>query len=70
MKIVIVTDTWLPEVNGVVMTLRHTAAELMAMGHEVVLITPRDFRTIGMPGYRSIRLSLFPAQRVARTLTV
>ena len=68
MKIAIVTDTWLPEVNGVVVTLRHTAQELRAAGHEIVLITPNDFRTIGMPGYRSIRLALFPAHGVARML--
>lgn len=68
MKIAIVIDTWLPEVNGVVVTMQHTAQELTARGHEVVLITPEGFRTIGMPGYRSIRLALFPGPGVARIL--
>lgn len=68
MKIAIVTDTWLPEVNGVVVTLRHTMQQLSASGHEFVLISPNGFRTIGMPGYSSIRLALFPGHAVARKL--
>jgi glycosyltransferase involved in cell wall biosynthesis len=68
MKIAIVTDTWLPEVNGVVVTMQHTAQELTVRGHDIVLITPDGFRTIGMPGYRTIRLALFPKHGVARIL--
>ena len=45
MKILIVTDAWLPQVNGVV---RHTGDQPRAgkMGHEVVMITPQLFRTV------------------------
>jgi 1,2-diacylglycerol 3-alpha-glucosyltransferase/glucuronosyltransferase len=67
-KIAIVIDTWLPEVNGVVVTMQHTVQELTERGHEVVMITPQGFRTIGMPGYSSIRLALFPGRGVARVL--
>jgi len=58
MKILIITDAWLPQVNGVVRTLEHVAAELEAGGHEVTLITPAGFYTLPMPTYPEIRLSL------------
>ena len=44
MRIVIVTDTWEPEVNGVVRTIRATWEELTKLGHEVTLIQPAQFR--------------------------
>ena len=68
MKIMIVTDAWEPQVNGVVRTLKSTMHELRAMGHEVDLLTPLEFRTIPCPTYPDIRLSLFPAAKVFRRL--
>ncbi len=68
MKILIVTDAWEPQVNGVVRTLKTTARELTAMGHEVRFLTPLEFRTLPCPTYPEIRLSLFPQDRVNRIL--
>ena len=68
MKILLVTDAWEPQVNGVVRTLRTTARELQAMGHEVRFLTPLQFRTLPCPTYPEIRLSLFPQEQVYRTL--
>jgi glycosyltransferase involved in cell wall biosynthesis len=68
MKIAIVIDTWLPEVNGVITTMDHTVTELKAMGHEPVMITPDGFWSVPCPGYRSIRLAVFPQPRVNRLL--
>ena len=68
MRMVIVTDAWEPQVNGVVTTMRNTARHLADMGHEVTLITPDKFRSVLCPGYREIRLSLFPRHKVARIL--
>ncbi len=68
-KILIVTDAWEPQVNGVVRTLKTTAGELRTLGHEVRFLTPLDFRTLPCPTYPEIRLSLFPqagANRVMR----
>jgi glycosyltransferase involved in cell wall biosynthesis len=65
MRIMIVTDAWLPQTNGVVNTLRHTAAWLERFGHEVRMMTPVDFRTIACPTYPEIRISLFPSQKIA-----
>jgi len=68
MRMVIVTDAWEPQVNGVVTTMRNTARNLADTGHEVTLITPDKFRSVLCPGYREIRLSLFPRHKVARIL--
>jgi glycosyltransferase involved in cell wall biosynthesis len=65
MRIMIVTDAWFPQTNGVVNTLSQTAAWLGRFGHEVRMLTPRDFRTIPCPTYGEIRLSVFPYRRVA-----
>ncbi|KDR37157.1 glycosyltransferase family 4 protein [Caballeronia grimmiae] len=68
MKIMIVTDAWEPQVNGVVRTLKNTRKELMALGHRVEMLTPLEFRTIPCPTYPEIRLSLMPRRRVAERI--
>lgn len=64
MKILVVTDAWEPQVNGVVRTLKSTRRELQALGHEVDVLTPLEFRTLPCPTYPDIRLSLFPRAKV------
>ena len=68
MKIVIVTDDWEPQVNGVVRTLGKTRDYLQSFGHEVCLITPQQFKTVPCPSYPSIRLALFPYRGINRLL--
>jgi glycosyltransferase involved in cell wall biosynthesis len=68
LKILLVTDAWEPQVNGVVRTLKTTARELTAMGHEVRFLTPLEFRTLPCPTYPEIRLSLFPQGKVNRSI--
>jgi 1,2-diacylglycerol 3-alpha-glucosyltransferase/glucuronosyltransferase len=68
MKIMIVTDAWEPQVNGVVRTMKNTRAELQAMGHEVQYITPLEFRTVPCPTYPDISLSLMPGRAVFERL--
>ena len=57
-KILIVTDTWEPQVNGVVRTLRSLVACLREMNYQVALITPDEFFSIPHPAYPDIRLAL------------
>jgi glycosyltransferase involved in cell wall biosynthesis len=64
-RILIVTDAWAPQVNGVVRTLSTVAAELRAMGHAVEVIGPDRFRTLPCPTYPDIRLALRPTRRLA-----
>ena len=65
MRIMIVSDAWAPQINGVVVTLRNTIRELTKLGHEVTVLTPDGFRTMPCPTYPEIRLSLMPGRRVA-----
>ena len=58
MRILIVTDAWAPQVNGVVRTLQSVAAELRHRGHEVHLLSPDQFPSIPCPTYPEIRLAL------------
>jgi hypothetical protein len=51
MRILISTDAWAPQVNGVVRTLEKTSEELTRMGHEVRFVTPQGFWTVPMPTY-------------------
>jgi len=60
MRVMIVTDAWFPQTNGVVNTLSQTAAWLERFGHEVFLVVPRDFRTIPCPSYPEIRVAIRP----------
>ncbi|HHD63490.1 MAG TPA: glycosyltransferase family 1 protein [Desulfobulbaceae bacterium] len=57
MTILIVTDAWHPQVNGVVTTLTKTSEVLEDWGYKVKVISPDDFRTIPCPTYPEIRLS-------------
>lgn len=69
MKIAVVIDTWLPEVNGVVTTMHKIVEELKGLGHEAQVLSHADgFSTIPMPGYSSIRLALFPQRKVNQWL--
>lgn len=68
MKIALVTDAWLPQVNGVVTTLVELVGGLRAAGHEVVLIEPGGFRRFRCPGYPEIELAWRPGAEVARRL--
>ena len=68
LRIMIVTDAWAPQVNGVVITLRNTIRALEDMGHVVGTITPEGFRTIPCPTYPEIALALLPAREVVRQI--
>jgi hypothetical protein len=58
MRILLATDAWEPQVNGVVRTLTRTIAECRALGHEVEVVSPDQFKTVPMPTYPEIRLAL------------
>jgi len=68
MRILIVTDAWRPQVNGVVRTLEHLDEQLVALGHETHFITPSDFRSMPMPTYPEIRLSFATAAMLRRRI--
>ncbi len=58
-RIMLVTDAWEPQVNGVVRTLANTMRELLAMGCEVEVVSPADgYKTVPLITYSEIRLAL------------
>lgn len=68
MKILVATDAWRPQVNGVVRTLGHVAREARLIGTQVEFLSPETFWTLPMPSYPEIRLALVPPGEVERRL--
>src|ERR1700756_3301076 len=66
MKIMIVTDAWFPQTNGVVNTLAQTAAWLVRFGHEVRVISRRDFPPLPCPAYPEVGVAVRPIPTLAR----
>ena len=81
MRVVIITESYLPEVNGVANSVARVAGHLTARGHAVLVIAPRPvslvdgcdphpvvrLRSIPLPGYSTVRLAL-PTRRLGRIL--
>jgi glycosyltransferase involved in cell wall biosynthesis len=65
-RILIVTDAWRPQINGVVRTLESIGRVLQAAGHDLHYLTPQRFWTLPVPTYPEIRLSLATRRAVAR----
>ncbi|WP_173949522.1 glycosyltransferase family 4 protein [Microvirga terrae] len=68
MRLLIATDAWRPQINGVVRSLEYMAVEAPRFGTEVVFLTPERFRSVPMPTYPEIRLSLVRPGSVAGIL--
>ena len=67
-RLLIVTDAWAPQVNGVVRTLEMLGRDLTAMGHEVRYATPEGSFTVPMPTYPEIRLAVLPRRSLERQI--
>ena len=68
MRIVVVTDAWEPQVNGVVRTLQSVRCELERMGHVVEVISPEQYGSFPCPTYPEIRLAVARAATVGRRI--
>jgi glycosyltransferase involved in cell wall biosynthesis len=66
LRLLLVTDAWAPQVNGVVVTLRNTIACLERWGHDVRVLSPEGLATVPMPTYPEIPLAVLPGRAVAR----
>ena len=67
-RLLIVTDAWHPQVNGVVRSIENTNRELARLGITVSMITPEGFASVPCPTYPEIRLSLASYRRVAAAI--
>ena len=67
-RILIVSDAWLPQVNGVVRTYQNILKQLEMQDCEVRVIGPADFPNMAMPSYPEIRLALPLFRRLRRMI--
>jgi len=65
MRILIATDAWHPQVNGVVRTLTSLARSASALGAEIDFLTPDGFPSFGVPTYPGLRLALPNRREIA-----
>ncbi len=68
MRILVATDAWYPQVNGVVRTLAMMAEAAKTFGVDVSFVTPQSFRTFAMPSYPDLRLALPGPSKIARLI--
>lgn len=68
LRLVLVTDAWFPQVNGVVNSLSRVVDMLQGWGDAVEVIAPDRFRTLPCPTYPEIRLALARPGQVARLI--
>lgn len=67
-RILIVTDAWAPQVNGVVTTLQTVIGQLRDKGHDIKVISPDMFSTVPLPFYPEIKLAVLPKRKMARLI--
>ena len=67
-RILVCTDAWRPQLNGVVRTYERLAREVRAFGTELVFLSPSGFPTVPAPTYPEIRLALVTPGQVARRI--
>jgi 1,2-diacylglycerol 3-alpha-glucosyltransferase/glucuronosyltransferase len=65
MRILVATDAWHPQRNGVVRTLTSLADSLRALGAEVDFLTPDGMPTVALPGFSDIRVALPNPRKIA-----
>jgi glycosyltransferase involved in cell wall biosynthesis len=68
MRVLIATDAWHPQVNGVVRTLTSLAESARALGVSIEFLTPEGFPSFGVPTYAGLRLALPRPREIARRI--
>src|SRR5467141_3163727 len=68
MQILIATDAWRPQVNGVVRTLTSLARSASALGTEIEFLTPDGFPSLAVPTYPGLRVALPNRREIARRI--
>lgn len=68
MRIALVTDAWSPQVNGVVRTLQAVTGLLAEWGHELLIVSPDQYRSLPCPSYPEIRLALAGTRSVGKRI--
>ncbi|MCK1335051.1 glycosyltransferase involved in cell wall biosynthesis [Bradyrhizobium sp. LB1.3] len=68
MRVLIATDAWHPQVNGVVRTLTSLAGAAKALDVEIDFVTPDGFRSWPLPTYPGLRIALPSGKEIARRI--
>ena len=68
MRILIATDAWRPQVNGVVSTLEQMTRAAEGMGARFDFLTPQGMVTAPMPTYPDIRLAVTTRAEIRRRI--
>jgi len=68
MRILIATDAWHPQVNGVVRTLTSLKKSASALGADIQFLTPEGFPSIGVPTYPGLRVAWPNRREIARRI--
>src|SRR5689334_4062052 len=68
MPILIATDAWHPQVNGVVRTLTSLANSASGLGEEIAFLTPEGFPSMPVPTYPGLRIALPNRREIARRI--
>jgi glycosyltransferase involved in cell wall biosynthesis len=68
MRILVATDAWHPQVNGVVRSLTMMAEAAKVFGVEFSFLTPQSFRTVALPSYPDLRVALPYPAKIARLI--
>ncbi len=67
-RLVLATDAWHPQVNGVVRVLDRLTRDTPAFGLEISVLSHEGFRTLPLPSYPEIRLALCTPGEIARRI--
>src|ERR1700755_1193546 len=68
MRILIATDAWHPQVNGVVRTLTSLSRSAAGLGAEIEFLTPDGFPSVGVATYPRLRMALPNRREIARRI--
>src|SRR5262245_8672566 len=68
MRIMIATDAWQPQVNGVVRTLSSMTCSARKLGVDVDFLSPEGFPSLPLPTYPGLRLALPSRREIARRI--
>jgi glycosyltransferase involved in cell wall biosynthesis len=68
MRILVATDAWHPQINGVVRTLTSLQTHAQRAGIDVRFLSPEGFRTVPLPTYPGIDLALPVRRRIAERI--
>lgn len=68
MRVLIATDAWAPQVNGVVRTLTSLARCAPRVGMEIVFLSPEGFSSFPVPSYPGLHLAIPDSQEIARRI--